>query len=284
MLSNLQASTTNLQVPQDIYKYVDYAGNKLEKILIASQTHWYDSKWFIAIIGSLSGILIVTLISEIKNYTQTKKLKKLMANNFFREVYIIENMCTKNMVNEEKLFESFKEMARNDSFLTHPSVYAIASINTDFYITYLKDIGMFNQQLQREISMFYVLARNLVATTLVLEQRFIKFYAGDKTVGKDDIIDMWGRLLGLGKTIQINAAIIKALLINKYRVDEAKYTPDLKVKKKEIKSFIKNLNSGEKIQIQVLSTKFNVDLLFATTIFLKNKKFIDKGRGEFEKK
>lgn len=283
MLNNLLTTSTNQQLNLNILGYIDYATSGLEKILFSSQDKWFESKWFIAILGSMVGIIIITIINESKIFFERRKQRKIMAKNFFGEITMGEITCTKGMDEEKKLFDLFVSKGGNGEFDYHPSIQSSANINVDYYNTYLKDIGLFDCRVQMKVMMFYSFIKNYYSVMLALEKKFEKFYTGDKTISKDDIIKVWTKKIKQGETIPIIAAMTKALLISKYKIGKLIYTLELKNKEGEIISYLKGLKEGEKINIYDIAVKYNIDLLFVAVIFVKQKTIIDRGGGEFEK-
>jgi hypothetical protein len=245
--------------------------------------NFYDREWFIVLIGVFVGAILTFLFGIFRDLIKERNLKKTMAKNLFTEINILRIVIAKGDESRVNVINQFKRMVEANHFTAHPSISFLEAACTDFYRAYLKDLGMFDDKLRFRISIFYAYYKNIESSSRSLEKRFCSYYNGEKTTGPQDVIFTGEKLIKQAKSISLIGAEAISDLINKYKTDTFIKSEESIKNKKLIKGYLKNIKKNDIINIEELAKKFNVHIIFSTTILFRMKNFEDMGKGNYKK-
>jgi len=270
----------------DLINTIDKINDSLmgiKEAVIQQNPVWYEEKWVIALIGSLSGAMIVILFNLLQEYIKKKRLIKTMVKNLYYEITANRHSNNRLLPETTLNLSNFSTMARSGIFTEHPSVIHMGVISTDSYLYYSRNLGLLNDFLMRKIIIFYEYLKSIDAVSERLEDMFRRFYAKDKTLGFQDIEKFYKKMIRQMKILDLTGAEIQAGFINWYKIDKPKNARDFKKNEQTISSFLKDVKANEIINVEELVKKTGIDIITINVILLKSKIVENIKYGEYKK-
>jgi len=244
---------------------------------------WYEKKWVIALIGSLTGVILVTTVDALRRYLQQKQKIKTMAKNLYTEITITRSTEKRDIADNISTIQEFETMAKNRNFSYRPSILYMGVINDEYYKSYVQDLGLFDNELRLKIISFYVYLKSVVAVSKRIEDMFKRYYSDDQTIGYQDIVNYGNNLVTQAKAVNLIGAEIQAMLIENYKVDTLKDPNALKETKNKIFAYLQQFNTGDIISVEDLVNNVGTDELLANFVLLKVKGWEQIKYGKYKK-
>lgn len=242
-----------------------------------------DKKWVIALISALCGVMIAFFLDVIRSCIKTKRHRKIVAKSIFTEIAAIRRLNNNDLPKFKKVIEEFKSAVQKNDTTIHPAIEYTEKHSIDFYKSYLKDLGLFNQYLAMKIFIFYEYYKSIHANTKMLANRFKRYYEGDKMIGYQDVIKTAKDKIKQMEILDRLGAQIIADLIYKYKVDSEKEDKELKKKKENLVMYLKEINKDAIVDIKQVAEQFEVDMILCVIVILELKKFKDIASGQYKK-
>lgn len=243
------------------------------------------SDWQIALIGSLSGVVLVTLIDIVKNALSTLRKSKKAAAAIYVEISTNQVLIEKGFDSVHSLKSAFLGMLESGRFDGHPSLANRGQVIADeIRNIFLSDVLSFSTCLSVPLNSLYSYYNALRVDLANISELFRKFYLQDQTVGGQDVVDALGRYIREVEASLLIGDQVRAELLHHYKVDSLNSSFFHAEANQRIENALSRMGQISEIKIDDIVASTNLKRIMVFSFFIHNPRFLRLRLGVYQRK